>query len=76
MTMARKVRGRGEKPVADERAGRGGVGAVAEIPAVDDDQLSTTDRALLHASLRRSAEQFKAGLTISAEDALAQLRAR
>jgi hypothetical protein len=76
MTMARKVRVRGERPVTDEPAGGGGVSAVAGIAATDDDQLATTDRALLHASLRRSVEQFKAGLTISAEEALAQLRAR
>jgi hypothetical protein len=74
MTMMRKARGRGERLHLDEPAGRSG--AVADIPAEESDQLSTTDRALLHASLRRSAEQFQAGLAISAEDALAQLRAR
>lgn len=74
MTMMRKARGRGERLVQGEPAGRPSASAV--VPAGDEDQLSATDRALLHASLRRSAEQFQAGLAISAEEALAQLRAR
>jgi hypothetical protein len=76
MTMMRKARGRSERLVQAEPGGRAGAGALAPVPAADDDQLSATDRALLHASLRRSAEQFQAGLAISAEEALAQLRAR
>jgi hypothetical protein len=73
MTMMRKARGRGERLVLEGPASRPGASADT---AADDDQLSATDRALLHASLRRSAEQFQAGLAISAEVALAQLRAR
>jgi hypothetical protein len=76
MTMMRKVRGRGERLHLDEPTGRPGAAANTVVSASEDDQLSATDRALLHASLRRSAEQFQAGLAISAEDALAQLRAR
>jgi hypothetical protein len=76
MTMMRKARGRSGRLVLDEQADVPEGSAVALVPADEDDTLSATDRALLHASLRRSAEQFQAGLAISAEDALAQLRAR
>ena len=74
--MTRKVRGRGERLHLDQPAGRPGADADAIVPAAEDDQLFATDRALLHASLRRSTEQFQAGLAIRAEDALDQLRAR
>jgi hypothetical protein len=76
MTMMRKARGRSGRLVLDEQADVPEGSAVALVTADEDDNLSATDRALLHASLRRSAEQFQAGLAISAEDALAQLRAR
>lgn len=46
------------------------------VPADDGDDLDDADRARLHASLKRSAEQFARGEGIPAEDALRRLRGR
>lgn len=48
--------------------------AVELMPVHEDDDLDDTDRARLHASLSRSAEQFVRGEGIPAADALRQLR--
>jgi hypothetical protein len=44
------------------------------VLADEGDDLDDDDRAHLHASLRRSAEQFRAGRGIDADKALARLR--
>jgi hypothetical protein len=44
------------------------------MPVEDGDDLDDTDRARLHASLERSAEQFSRGQGITAQDALRRLR--
>ena len=44
------------------------------VPADDGDDLDDADRARLHASLRRSVEQFDRGQGIPAEEALRRLR--
>jgi hypothetical protein len=50
-------------------------GTTVELMPVDDgDDLDDTDRARLHASLERSAEQFSRGQGITAQDALRRLR--
>lgn len=57
----------------DERA------AVIEelVRSLDDgDDLDDEDRARLHAALRRSDEEFKAGLGVPAEEVLDRLRKR
>jgi hypothetical protein len=50
-------------------------GSEVELVLVDEgDDLDDDDRARLHASLRRSAEQLRAGCSINADEALARLR--
>jgi hypothetical protein len=44
------------------------------MPVEDRDDLDDADRARLHASLERSAEQFSRGQGITAQDALRRLR--
>jgi hypothetical protein len=44
------------------------------VLADDGDELDEDDRARLNASLQRSAEQFRAGRGIDADQALARLR--
>lgn len=48
--------------------------AVELMPVHDDDDLDDADRARLHASLERSAEQFARGESIPAADVLRQIR--
>lgn len=51
-------------------------GSVVPLEVADDwDDLDDEERAELHASLRESIEQMKAGQTIPLEQALAELRA-
>jgi hypothetical protein len=51
-------------------------GSVVPLEIADDwDDLGDEERAELHASLRESIEQMKAGQTIPLEEALAELRA-
>lgn len=51
-------------------------GSVVPLEIADDwDDLDDEERAELHASLRESIEQMKAGQTIPLEQALAELRA-
>lgn len=51
-------------------------GSVVPLEIADDwDDLDDAERADLHASLRESIEQMKAGQTIPLEQALAELRA-
>ena len=50
-------------------------GSEVELVLADDgDDLDDDDRARLHASLRRSAEQFRAGRGVDTEEALARVR--
>ena len=50
-------------------------GSEVELVLADEgDDLDDDDRARLHASLRRSAEQFQAGRGIDADKALERLR--
>ncbi|MCG8425565.1 MAG: hypothetical protein MJE77_47405 [Proteobacteria bacterium] len=46
------------------------------VPVDDGDDLDDADRARLHASLRRAADQFANGQGIPAEDALRRLCGR
>ena len=49
-------------------------GSEVELVVVDADELDDEDRARLDAALEHSEEEFKAGLGISAADAIAALR--
>jgi hypothetical protein len=52
-------------------------GTVVELMAVDQgDDLEDEDRARLHAALDRSQQDFQSGRGISADEVLAELRAK
>jgi hypothetical protein len=74
MTFTLKARVRGGRLVMDEPVDLPEGSEIELVPAADNDDLADAERERLHASLRRAAEQFRAGLGISAEDALASLR--
>jgi hypothetical protein len=74
MTLTLKAQVRGGRLVLDEPTDLP-EGSEVELVLVDEgDELDDEDRAQLHASLQRSAEQFRAGRGIDADQALARLR--
>lgn len=74
MAMTLKARVRGGRLVLDEPTELPDGSEVDLVIADEGDELEDDDRARLHASLRRSAEQFRAGLGVDAEEALARLQ--
>jgi hypothetical protein len=74
MTLTLKAQVRGGRLVLDEPTELPEGSEVELMVAEDGDELENDDRARLHASLQRSAEQFRAGRGIDADQALARLR--
>lgn len=74
MTLTLKAQVRGGRLVLDEPTELPEGSEVELVLADDGDELDDGDRARLHASLQRSAEQFGAGRGIDADAALARLR--
>lgn len=74
MTLTLKARVRAGRLVLDEPTELPDGSEVELVLADEGDDLDDDDRARLHASILRSAEQFRAGLGIDAEDALARLQ--
>jgi len=74
MTFTLKARVRGGRLILDEPVDLPEGSEIDLVPTVGDDGLSDAEREQLHASLERAAEQFRAGLGISSDDALARLR--
>ena len=74
MTLTLKAQVRGGRLVLDEPTDLPEGSEVELVLADDGDELDDDDRARLHASLQRSAEQFCAGRGIDADQALARLR--
>lgn len=74
MTLTLRAQVRGGRLVLDEPTELPEGTEVELVLADEGDDLDDGDRALLHASLRRSAEQFSAGRGVDAEEALARLR--
>ncbi len=76
MTLTLKAQVRGGRLVLDEPTELP-EGSEVELVLVDDgDELEDEDRERLHASLLRSAEQFREGRGIDADRALDSLRGR
>jgi hypothetical protein len=74
MTLTLKAQVRGGRLILDEPTDLP-EGSEVELVLVDDgDDLDDEDRGRLHAALERSAEQFRAGRGIDADEALARLR--
>jgi hypothetical protein len=69
MTLTFKARVKGGRLVMDEPIDLPENTEVALVLADQGDDLDDEDRARLHAALERSAEQFRQGRTIPAEDA-------
>ena len=76
MTLTLKARVRGGRLVLDEPVDLPEGTEVALVPADEDDGLDDANRARLHAALRRSANQFRAGQGTSAKEVLAELSGR
>jgi hypothetical protein len=76
MTLNLKAHVRGGRLVLDEPTELPDGSEVELVIADDGDDLDADDRARLHASLERSAEQFSAGHGIDATEALARLQRR
>jgi hypothetical protein len=74
MTLTLKAHVRGGRLVLDEPTELPEGSEVELMLADDGDELDDNDRARLEASLQRSAEQFRAGRGIDADQALARLR--
>lgn len=74
MTLTLKAQVRGGRLVLDEPTDLPEGSEVELVLADDGDELDDDDRVRLHASLQRSAEQFRAGRGIDADQALARLR--
>jgi hypothetical protein len=74
MTLTLKAQVRGGRLVLDEPTELPEGSEVEFVLAEDGDTLADDDRARLHASLRRSAEQLRVGRGVDAEEALARLR--
>lgn len=74
MTLTLRAQVRAGRLVLDEPTELPEGTEVELVLADEGDELDESDRALLHASLARSAEQFRAGRGIDAEEALARLR--
>lgn len=74
MTLTLKAQVRGGRLVLDEPTDLP-EGSEVELVVVDEgDELDDADRERLHASLLRSAEEFRAGRGIDADHALDMLR--
>jgi hypothetical protein len=76
MTLTLRARVRRGRLILDEPTDLPEDSVVELLPVDEGDDLDEADRTHLHASLRRSAEQFEAGLGIDAEEALGRLRAQ
>ena len=74
MTLTLKAQVRGGRLVLDEPTDLPEGSEVELVLAADGDELAADDRERLHASLQRSAEPFRAGRGIDADQALARLR--
>ena len=74
MMLTLKAQVRGGRLVLDEPTELPEGSEVELVLADDGDDLDDDDRARLHAALLRSAEQFRTGRGIDAEEALAGLR--
>ncbi len=74
MTLTLKAHVRSGRLVLDEPTELPEGSEVELVLADDGDDLDDADRARLHASLDRSAEQFRQGRGIDAAAALARLR--
>ncbi|APR78141.1 Hypothetical protein A7982_03488 [Minicystis rosea] len=74
MTLTLKARVRDGRLVMDEPTELPEGSEVELVLADEGDDLDDDDRASLHAALLRSAEQFRAGRGIDADEALAALR--
>lgn len=74
MTLTLKARVRGGRLILDEPTELPENSEVELVLADEGDDLDGDDRARLHESLQRSAEQFRAGRGIDANQALAWLR--
>jgi hypothetical protein len=75
MTLTLKARVHGGRLVLDEPVDLPEGSELELMPLEDVDTLDDEDRAKLHASLDRAAEQFRQGPGIPASEALARLRA-
>lgn len=75
MTLTLKAQVKGGRLVLDEPTELPDGTEVELVLADEGDDLDDADRARLHASLHRSAEQLRAGRGIDADEALARLRA-
>lgn len=73
MTLTLKARMKGGRLVMDEPMDLPEDTEVDLVPAEQGDDLDDEDRARLHAALERSAEQFRQGRTIPAEEVLNRL---
>jgi hypothetical protein len=74
VTITLKARVRGGRLILDEPVDLPEGSEVDLVPADDNDDLDDADRARLHAALDRSAEQFRAGAGIPADQVLGHLR--
>jgi len=74
VTLALKARVRGGRLILDEPVDLPDGSEVDLVPADEGDDLDDEDRARLHAALERSAEQFRAGPGIPADQVLDALR--
>jgi len=74
MTLTLKARVLAGRLVLDEPTELPDGSEVELVLADDGDELDEDDRARLHASLRRSADQFRAGRGIDADEALSRLQ--
>ena len=75
ITLTLKARVRAGRLLMDEPIDLPDGTEVELVPANDGDDLDDEDRARLHAAIARSAEQFRAGLGIPAEEILRDLEA-
>lgn len=74
MTLVLKARVRGGRLILDEPVDLPDGCEVDLVPADEGDALDDEDRARLHAALERSAEQFRNGRGIPADEVLRRLR--
>ena len=70
MTLTLKETVRGGRLLMDEPVDLPDGTEVELVPANDGDDLDDEDRARLHAAITRSAEQFRAGRGVAAEEVL------
>lgn len=74
VTLTLKARVRGGRLILDEPVDLPEGSEIELVPADEGDDLDDEDRARLHAALERSAEQFRAGAGIPADQVLGGLR--